>query len=102
MPFKDISYLELWQPLCSEDRNNLCNFGRRHHEIQFCEIIFKFGPVVQEEMQSCILNIERLSCLARDIDHQMTSDVNKWRDTTQSLLPSSVLLTFLYAKHVKQ
>ena len=28
----------------------LCNFGRRHHEKQFCEIYFEFGPVVQEEM----------------------------------------------------
>ena len=26
------------------------NNGRRHHEEQFCEIIFNFGPVVQEEM----------------------------------------------------
>ena len=39
MSFKDISYLELWQPLCSADRNNLLNFGRRYHEEQFCEII---------------------------------------------------------------
>ena len=31
MPFKDISYLA--------DRNHLCNFDRRHHEEQFCEII---------------------------------------------------------------
>ena len=23
---KDISYLELWLPLCSEERNHLCNF----------------------------------------------------------------------------
>ena len=37
--FKDISYLELWQPLCSEDRNHLCYFGRRYHEEQFYEII---------------------------------------------------------------
>ena len=41
MPFKDISYLEPWQPLCSGDRNDLCNFGRRHPEEQFCEIIKK-------------------------------------------------------------
>ena len=25
--------------LCSLERNHLCNFGRRHHEEQFCEII---------------------------------------------------------------
>ena len=39
MLFKDISYLELWQPLCLVDRNHLCNFGRVHHEEKFCEII---------------------------------------------------------------
>ena len=39
MSFKDISYLELWRPLCSVEQNHLCNFGRRLHEEQFCEII---------------------------------------------------------------
>ena len=39
MSFKDISYLELWSPLCSVDQNHLCNFGRKHYEEQFCEII---------------------------------------------------------------
>ena len=39
MLFKDISYLELWQPLSSAERNHLCNYGRLHHEEQFCEII---------------------------------------------------------------
>ena len=48
--FKDISYVELWQPLCSVEQNHLCNFGRRHHEEQFWEFFFEFGPVVQEEM----------------------------------------------------
>ena len=24
-PFKDISYLELWQSFCSAERNHLCN-----------------------------------------------------------------------------
>ena len=38
MRFKDISYLELWRPFCSAERNHLCDFGRRHHEEQFCEI----------------------------------------------------------------
>ena len=45
MSFKDISYLELWQPLCSVDWNHLFNIGRRHHENYF-----EFGPVVQVEM----------------------------------------------------
>ena len=26
------SYLELWWPSCSAERNNLCNFGRGHYE----------------------------------------------------------------------
>ena len=39
MSLKDISYLELWQPHCSAERNHLCNFCRRHHEEQYCEII---------------------------------------------------------------
>ena len=28
MRLKDISYLEVWQPFCSGERNNMCNFGR--------------------------------------------------------------------------
>ena len=36
---KDISYLELWWLLCLVEQNYLCNFGRRHHEEQFCAII---------------------------------------------------------------
>ena len=32
--FKDISYIELLQPICLVDWNHLCNFGRMHHEEQ--------------------------------------------------------------------
>ena len=39
MLFKDISNLELWQPLFSVAWNHLCSIGRRHHEEQPCEII---------------------------------------------------------------
>ena len=39
MSLKDMSYLELWQPLCSAERNHLGNFDRRHQEEQFSEII---------------------------------------------------------------
>ena len=39
MSFKDISYLELWQPLCTADPNHLCNSGRMYHEERLCEII---------------------------------------------------------------
>ena len=31
------------QPLCSVERNNLCNFGRGYQEEQFCEIILNLG-----------------------------------------------------------
>ena len=43
MPFKDISYLELWWPFCSANQNHLCNFGRGYYEEQFCEIILNLG-----------------------------------------------------------
>ena len=36
--FINISYLELWWPFCSSERTHLCNFGRGHHEEQFCEL----------------------------------------------------------------
>ena len=39
MLIKDISYLEIWPPLCSAGPNHLCNFGRRYHEEQFYKII---------------------------------------------------------------
>ena len=50
MSFKGISYLELWRPFYSVEQNHLCNFIKWHYEEQFCEIIFKFESVVQEEM----------------------------------------------------
>ena len=39
MLYKDICYLELWQPLCSVEKNYLCNFGGGNYEKQFCENI---------------------------------------------------------------
>ena len=44
MSFNNITYLELWQPLCSADQNNLCNLARRFHEERFCEIILNLDP----------------------------------------------------------
>ena len=38
MTFKDISYLKLWWPFRSMHRNNLCNFGKGHHEKHFREL----------------------------------------------------------------
>ena len=43
MPFKDISYIELWEPFCSAEQNLLNNFGRGCYDEQFCEIILKLG-----------------------------------------------------------
>ena len=43
MPFKGISYLELWQPFCSAERNHLGNFGRGYYEELFCEINLNLG-----------------------------------------------------------
>ena len=52
MSLKDISYLQLWPPFYSAERNYLCNFGRSHHEEQFSQVVQEeFGQVVQEEMQ---------------------------------------------------
>ena len=43
MPFKGISYLELWQHFCSAERNNLSKFGRRYQEERFCEVYLNLG-----------------------------------------------------------
>ena len=39
MLFKDISYLQRWQPFCLAEWNHLRNFTRGHYEEHFCEII---------------------------------------------------------------
>ena len=79
MSFKDISYQELWQPLCSVGWNNLCNIGRRHHEEKPCEIILYFDqwfrrkgrlkvffiwssgcPFVQRSVTICAISVESI------------------------------------------
>ena len=47
--FKGISYLELWQPFCSEERSHLCNFDRGYYEEQFCEIILNLDQWVRRK-----------------------------------------------------
>ena len=42
MLLKDISSLELWQPLYSVDWNHLCNIGRRHHEVQYVDFFLNW------------------------------------------------------------
>ena len=77
MSLKDIAYVELWQPLCSMQQNHLCNFGRRHHEEQFCETILNLdhwfrgrfclkiflirscgSPFVQQSRTICTISLE--------------------------------------------
>ena len=36
--FKGISYLELWWPFCLVNQSHFCNFGKRYHEGQFCDV----------------------------------------------------------------
>ena len=63
MRFTDISYLELWLPFCSAEWNHLCNFGRRHHEEQFCEIILNFD----QWFKRCSLKILLISSSDRPL-----------------------------------
>ena len=46
MPYKAISYLELWQPFCSGEWDHLCNFRIWYQEEQFCEIILNLDQLV--------------------------------------------------------
>ena len=41
--YLDISYLELWQPFCSEERNHLCNLVENVMRNIFYEIILNLG-----------------------------------------------------------
>ena len=79
MSLKDISYLGLWQPLCSVEQNHLRKFGRRHHEQQFREIILNLdqcfrgrcrlkifliwgsgSPFVQQSKTICAISVEAI------------------------------------------
>ena len=51
--FKDISYLELWQPFCSTEQNHSCNFGRGYHGEKFYEIILN----LDQWFRRCVLKI---------------------------------------------
>ena len=49
IPFKGISYRELWKSFCSAEHYHLCNFGSGYYEKQFGNY-YEFGLVVQEKM----------------------------------------------------
>ena len=57
MSFKDIFDLELCWPICWAEQNHFCNFGRGHHEEQFCEIIYMTEKVVPTYCNTCIFLI---------------------------------------------
>ena len=77
MPFKDISYLQLWRPFRSAQQNHLCNFCRGYQEKQFCQIILNLdqwfnrrctlkifliwsfcGPFIQPSVTICAILVE--------------------------------------------
>ena len=63
MLFKDISFLELWQPFCSAEQNHLCNFGRRSYEEQICEIILNLDQWLSRwHLKVSYLELWRPSC----------------------------------------
>ena len=67
MSLKDISYLEVWQPPCSVEQNHLWNFGRRHHEEKFYEIILNLN---QWFRRRCYLNIVLIRSFGRSFVQQ--------------------------------
>ena len=62
MSLKDISYVELWQPLCLVEQIQVCNFGRRHHEEKFCEIILNLDKRFRRRCRLKILLIWSSGC----------------------------------------
>ena len=71
MLFKDISYLELWQPLCSVDWNHLCNIWRIHHAKLFCKIILNLDQWFRRKSGLKVFLIWSLSgspCVQRSIN----------------------------------
>ena len=75
-----------------------------HNPVCICDKLFLANWLSargDDNQNSCILNGEMLSCLAHNVDHLMTSDVNKWRGVSQNVRHSSVLLTFLYVKRIE-
>ena len=61
MPFKDISYLQLWQPFCLAEVRHLSNFSRGHYEEHFCDFILNLN----QWLRRCCLNISYLPFVQR-------------------------------------
>ena len=57
----------LWKPLCLTEQDHLCNFGRRHNEEQFCQIILNLIKWFRRRCRLKIFYLELLwqpFCLA--------------------------------------
>ena len=80
--FKDISYLELWQPICSAEQNHLCNFGRGYYEEQLSEIILNLGQC-QEILVKRFLILSSGGTLVR------------WSRTIYAILKEGTIGTFM-------
>ena len=63
MSFKDILYLQLWQPSCSAEQNHLGKFGRGHYEEHFCEIILNLDQLFRKCCLKYFLSIALVAIL---------------------------------------
>ena len=116
MSFTDISYIELSRPLCSFERNRLCNCGRRHHEEQLCEIILNLdqwfrrkcrlkvfliwssgSPFVQRSVTICAILVEGIMRKILNLDQWF-----RRRCLKDFLSGAMALLLFSGAKPFKQ
>ena len=60
MSFNDISYLQFWWPFCSAEWKHSCNFGRRHYEKHFSEIILDLDQLFRRRRHLKIILISSL------------------------------------------
>ena len=63
---KNISYLELWQPLRSLERDYLCNFGRGRYGKPSCEVILNLDQWFKKRC-----------CLKKKITDERTQDAQQ-------------------------
>ena len=84
MSLKDISYLELWQPLCSVERNHLCNLYRRHHEEQFFEVIMNLDQWFR-----------RRCCLKIFLILSSGGPFVEWNGTICAILVKGIMILFV-------
>ena len=82
--FKDISYLEPWQPFCSVQWNHMCYFGRWHYQKRFCEIILKLD---QWFRRRCCLKTFLSRALAAPLFSRVESFVQFWTRALQETFP---------------